>query len=47
MHKLAKMGTPIFWAEGHPGRLDRENWVLKVEGLCEKPTEFNWQQLMD
>lgn len=47
MHKLAKMGTPVFWAEGHPGRLDKETWTLKVEGLCDRPTEFNWQQLMD
>ena len=47
MHKLAKMDTPIFWAEGHPGRLEKEKWSLKVEGLCDKPTEFNWQQLME
>lgn len=46
MHRLAKMDTPIFWAEGHPGHLDKDGWSLEVEGLCHKPTVFDWQQLM-
>ncbi len=45
MHKLAKMNTPVFWAEGHPGKLDRENWKIEVKGLCENPTTFTWQDL--
>ncbi len=46
MHKLARMNTPIFWAEGHPGKLDRESWTLEVAGLCAKPQTFNWNDLM-
>jgi len=39
------MNTPVFWAEGHPGKLDRENWKIEVKGLCENPTTFTWQDL--
>jgi DMSO/TMAO reductase YedYZ molybdopterin-dependent catalytic subunit len=45
MHKLAQMNTPIFWTEGHPGRLDRENWKIEVKGLCDNPSIFTWQDL--
>jgi DMSO/TMAO reductase YedYZ molybdopterin-dependent catalytic subunit len=45
MHKLAKMNTPVFWAEGHPGKLDREEWKIEVVGLCDNPTTFTWQDL--
>jgi DMSO/TMAO reductase YedYZ molybdopterin-dependent catalytic subunit len=45
MHKLAKMKTPVFWAEGHPGKLDRENWKVEVTGLCAKPAVLTWQDL--
>lgn len=47
MTKLAKMNTPIFWAEGHPGALDRENWTLKVHGSCKEPQIFSWQELQE
>lgn len=46
MHKLAKMNTPIFWAEGHPGYLDKSGWILRVEGLCDKAQDFSWTQLL-
>jgi len=46
MHKLAKMNTPVFWVEGHPGKLDRESWTLEVTGLCDQPRTFSWQELM-
>lgn len=45
MSKLAKLGTPIFWAEGHPGSLDREKWKIEVTGLCKKPKTFTWDDL--
>lgn len=47
MHKLAKMNTPIFWAEGHPGKLDRENWTIEITGLCDNPATLTWQDLMN
>ncbi len=47
MHKLAKLKTPIFWAEGHPGTLDRENWTIQVSGSCVSPKTFNWSELLD
>ncbi len=40
------MNTPIFWAEGHPGKLDREQWTLEVTGACEAPHIYSWQELM-
>ncbi len=45
MHKLAQMNTPVFWAEGHPGKLDRENWKIAVTGLCDNPDTLSWQDL--
>ncbi len=47
MHKLARMKTPIFWAEGHPGSLTREDWKIEVTGLCEKPQTISWQDLLN
>lgn len=45
MSRLRELRTPVFWVEGHPGRLDREAWTIEVAGLCEKPGTFTWQQL--
>jgi DMSO/TMAO reductase YedYZ molybdopterin-dependent catalytic subunit len=39
------MNTPIFWAEGHPGRLDRESWKIEVKGLCDRPLTLSWDDL--
>ena len=47
MSELAKMDTPVFWAEGHPGKLDRESWKVEVAGLVEKPTVYSWEDLMN
>lgn len=46
VNKLAEMRTPVFWAEGHPGHLDRESWTIEVTGLCENPRTFTWSDLM-
>ncbi len=46
MKTLAEMDTPIFWAEGHPGALDRENWEVKVTGVCDNPQTFSWNQIL-
>ena len=45
MSRLKELRTPVFWAEGHPGRLDRESWKIEVVGLCKKPGTFTWQDL--
>ncbi|MDD3533228.1 MAG: molybdopterin-dependent oxidoreductase [Candidatus Cloacimonetes bacterium] len=47
MHKLAKLNTPIFWAEGHPGRLKREDWKIEISGSCENPLTLSWQDLQN
>jgi methionine sulfoxide reductase catalytic subunit len=44
--KLKELRTPIFWAEGHPGKLNRERWVIEVSGLCANPRKFTWQELV-
>ncbi len=45
MSRLRELRTPVFWAEGHPGKLDREGWKIEVGGLCKKPKTFSWQDL--
>ena len=47
MNKLAALNTPIFWAEGHPGSLNRETWKIEVCGSCNKPQIFSWSDLME
>jgi DMSO/TMAO reductase YedYZ molybdopterin-dependent catalytic subunit len=44
--RLKELRTPVFWAEGHPGKLNRESWVIEVSGLCAKPKKFTWQELI-
>ena len=46
MSRLKELRTPIFWAEGHPGKLNRESWVVEVSGPCANPKEFTWQELI-
>ncbi|MCX8118379.1 MAG: molybdopterin-dependent oxidoreductase [Desulfobacterota bacterium] len=46
MSRLKELRTPIFWAEGHPGRLDRKSWTVEVTGLCSLPKRFTWEDLM-
>ncbi len=46
MSRLKELRTPIFWAEGHPGKLDRESWVIGVSGLCSHPKKFTWLELI-
>ena len=46
MTRLRELRTPVFWAEGHPGKLDREGWVIEVSGFCANPRTFTWQELI-
>jgi sulfoxide reductase catalytic subunit YedY len=47
MSRLKELQVPVFWAEGHPGRLDREQWQLEITGLCKKPKTFTWADLKE
>ncbi|MBW6515031.1 MAG: molybdopterin-dependent oxidoreductase [Candidatus Cloacimonetes bacterium] len=47
MSRLKELNTPIFWAEGHPGRLKREKWEIKISGTCQNPQVLNWDYLMN
>jgi DMSO/TMAO reductase YedYZ molybdopterin-dependent catalytic subunit len=44
--KLKALRTPVFWAEGHPGKLNREGWIIEVSGFCANPRTFTWQELI-
>ena len=46
MSRLREFRTPVFWAEGHPGKLSREGWVVEVSGSCANPRTFTWQELI-
>lgn len=46
MSKLGNMDTPIFWAEGHPGKLDRNAWMIEICGECERPVVLTWEDLL-
>ena len=47
MSKLKKMGTPVFWAEGHPGPLSSEEWRVNVAGLVEDPMTLSYQEIRE
>lgn len=44
--RLRDLNTPVFWVEGHPGKLDRKSWLIEVAGLCQNPRKFTWQELV-
>ncbi len=46
MSRLKDLRTPVFWAEGHPGKLNREGWSIEVSGLCKDSKKFSWQDLI-
>ena len=46
MSRQKELRTPVFWAEGHPGKLNREGWGIEVSGLCANPKTFTWQELI-
>jgi DMSO/TMAO reductase YedYZ molybdopterin-dependent catalytic subunit len=39
------MGTPVFWAEGHPGPLEVEGWEVAVEGMVENPLTLSYDEI--
>jgi len=45
MSILKQLNTSIFWAEGHPGKLDRDEWKIEVTGLCDSPRVLTWNDL--
>ena len=47
MSKLKEMGTPVFWAEGHPGPLEAEGWQVDVGGLVQNSTPFTHQEILE
>ncbi len=40
------MDTPIFWAEGHPGKLDKASWKLEICGNCKNPKIYSMAELL-
>jgi DMSO/TMAO reductase YedYZ molybdopterin-dependent catalytic subunit len=46
MSKLKEMGTPVFWAEGHPGELRAEAWEVEVGGLVENPVTLTYEEIL-
>ena len=46
MSKLRDMGTPVFWAEGHPGPLAAQGWQVEIGGLVTRPTTLTYQQML-
>jgi len=47
MSKLKGMGTPVFWAEGHPGPLEAESWEVEVGGLVENSTTLTYEEILE
>ena len=45
MSRLKEFNTPVFWVEGHPGKLDRDKWTIEVTGACAHPKTFSWAEL--
>ena len=46
MSNLTRMDTPIFWAEGHSGRLPAEEWKVEIGGLVEKPLTLTYAEIL-
>ena len=46
MGKLRDIGTPIFWAEGHPGSLSARGWRVELGGLVAKPVTLTYDEIL-
>ena len=46
MSELEELGTPIFWAEGHPGPLSAEGWQVELGGLVEQPITLTYEEIL-
>lgn len=46
MSRLKDMGTPVFWAEGHPGSLEAEGWEIELGGLVENPVTLTYSDIL-
>lgn len=47
LNALAKLKTPIFWVEGHPGNLNKEHYTIEIKGLCKKPQTISYNTLLN
>lgn len=47
MSKLKEMGTPVFWAEGHPGPLEAESWEVNIAGLVGNSAMLTYQEILE
>lgn len=45
MSGLSRMRTPVFWAEGHPGRLASEGWQVEIGGMVDLPFHLSYEEL--
>lgn len=45
--KLKEMGTPVFWAEGHPGSLQAEDWEVEIGGLVANPATLSYREILE
>ena len=45
MSVLKRLGTPVFYVEGVPTDLNRDNWRLDVDGLVAGPRSFRFAEL--
>lgn len=46
MSGLSRMGTPVFWAEGHPGLLAAEGWEVEIGGIVERPVTLSYEDIL-
>ncbi|MFO7675470.1 MAG: molybdopterin-dependent oxidoreductase [bacterium] len=46
MSVLKRLGTPVFYAEGVPRGLTRENWRLEVGGLVAEPRSLSFADVL-
>jgi DMSO/TMAO reductase YedYZ molybdopterin-dependent catalytic subunit len=46
MSNLTAMNTPVFWAEGHPGRLEAAGWEISLGGLVVNPRTLTYEELI-
>jgi DMSO/TMAO reductase YedYZ molybdopterin-dependent catalytic subunit len=40
------MRTPVFWAEGHPGRLDSASWEIEIGGMVERALNLSYEDVL-
>jgi DMSO/TMAO reductase YedYZ molybdopterin-dependent catalytic subunit len=46
LSRLSELKTPVFWAEGDPGRISVQGWQVEIGGLVANPATVTYNEVV-